>query len=136
MAKNEHKKKKKPQKEYISCAINSKSSRVDRESGKRAQNDQELDRKILGSPCDERTKFKVVFYAPRVKTPRELAQEFYWCDEHSFYAMQVPFNEARDFALASFTFKDADPEVFNFLPRVRRAQKAAMRYVQWLALSK
>lgn len=95
-----------------------------------------MDRQIIGSPCDERARGNVVFYAPRVKTPNELAHEYYWCDEQSFYAMKVPFHEARDFALAVFTFQDADPDIFNFLPRVRRAQKAALRYAQWLVVSR
>jgi hypothetical protein len=123
---------KKSHKKYLSCAANGKSSQMDRENSQTPDGIKKLRRSIVGEPCAEnaRKTLTVIVRIPRHK--RELAQEFYWCDERSFYEMQVPFEDARDFALASYSFVDIIPDIHKFLIRVREAQKAARNYCAWL----
>jgi len=79
--------------------------------------------------------FKLAVAASKLRPAKDLANEFYWCDQRSFYEMQVPYEEAKAFAEASFTFLDNNPDVFNFLPRVRQAQKEAKKYCFWIEKS-
>jgi hypothetical protein len=127
--------KKKSHKKYLSCAANSKSHKMDRESSQTLEGQQKLYRSAVGEPCHDNSRKQVVVLQRIPRGKRELAQEFYWCDERSFYEMQVPFEDARDFALASFTFVDIVPDVHNFLIRVRQAQKAARNYCAWIVAS-
>jgi hypothetical protein len=60
----------------------------------------------------------------------ELARQFYWCDELSFYKMRTPLNEAMAFAEAHYDFRDDMPDVPKFLPRLRIAQEHAANYVR------
>lgn len=131
MVKHE-KKKKKPIAKHLPRAIDRRASPVARPAPRAIRAKQELHSEGLGEPCSDKNARGVAFYPKVKKDNLRLAKEFYWCDERSFYEMQVPLEEAKQFALASFTFKDADPDIFNFLPRVRRAQKAALRYCAWL----
>jgi hypothetical protein len=129
---NHEKKKKIPPKNNVSRPTHNRSSPMDRPHGPGLQNKQKLDSKGPGRPCSDKTSRGVAFYPKVKKDNLRLAKEFYWCDERSFYEMGVPLEEAKQFALASYTFQDADPEVLNFLPRVRQAQKAALQYCAWL----
>jgi hypothetical protein len=126
------KKKKKPVKEHLPRATDSRASQVARPAPCSIRAKQELHSEGLGKPCSTKNARGVAFYPKVVKDDLRLAKEFYWCDERSFYEMQVSLEEAKQFALAAFSFQDADPEIFNFLPRVRRAQKAARQYCAWL----
>ena len=126
------KKKKKPIAKHLPRATDSRASQVARPDPCSVRAKQELHSEGLGKPCSNKNARGVAFYPKIVKDNLRLAKEFYWCDERSFYEMGVPLEEAKQFALASFTFKDADPEIFNFLPRVRRAQKAVLQYCAWL----
>ena len=127
---------KKTHKEYISCAIDRKSGGLDSSNGQGLQNNKKLDSKIIGRPCSANSRGNVVYYPPAVKALSELAREFYWCDEQSFHQMRVPYKEAWAFAQASYTFLDAAPDIFNFLTRVRVAQRHARRYCSWMELHK
>jgi len=130
--KHEKKQKKKQVKKHLPCSTDSRSSGVARPAPRPIRDKQELHHEGIGNPCAEKTRRGVAFYPKVVKDNLRLAKEFYWCDERSFYEMKVSLEEAKQFALASFTFQDADPEIHNFLPRVRRAQIAAMQYCAWL----
>lgn len=132
MGPKHEKKKKIPPKKHLSRPAHAGASKVAGQPGGEARAQQKLDHAGIGSPCSEKKLRGVAFYPKVVKDNLRLAKEYYWCDERSFYEMQVPFEEAAQFALASFNFQDADPEIFNFLPRVRRAQIAAKRYCSWL----
>lgn len=63
----------------------------------------------------------------------ELARNFYWCDELDFYKMRSPVREIIAFCNHSYTLEDALPDVFNFLPRLKSAQKHAKRYLEYRA---
>ena len=131
MVKHE-KKKKKPVKEHLSRAANSRAGQVARPAPRPIRGIKELHHEGIGQPCADKNTRGVAFYPKVVKDNLRLAKEFYWCDERSFYEMKVPLEEAQQFARASFTFQDADPEIHNFLPRVRQAQKEARQYCAWL----
>jgi hypothetical protein len=135
MGKNE-KTKKKYEEKHISRPAHRTAGCLDRANGARKSGDKKLDSTQVTQLRAEDALRKLAFYAPRLKTPKELADEFYWCDERSFFDMRVPYQEAKAFATASFTFLDNNQDVFNFLPRVRRAQKAAARYCFWLEMSR
>ncbi len=60
----------------------------------------------------------------------ELARQFYWCDELSFYKMRTPLNEAMAFAEALYDFRDDMPEIPKFLDRLQAAQEHAASYVR------
>lgn len=132
MGSKHEKSKKIPPKNHLPRPAKQRAGPVDRNDGERDRHEQELDSETRNLLRPTSGKNRVVFYPKPIKDNLRLAKEFYWCDERSFYEMQVPLEEAKQFALASFTFKDADPDIFNFLPRVRRAQKAALRYCTWL----
>lgn len=133
MAGPKHEKtKKSPAKKHISRPVKRRTSGMDREDGPRVPDQQKLDCTRPGRACSDKNRRGIVFFEKVKKAPIELAKEFYWCDERSFYEMQVPLEDAKAFALASFSFLDANPEIHNFLPRVRRAQLAARQYCAWL----
>lgn len=132
MGSKHEKSKKTPPKNNLSRPAKQRASPVAGSNGQRNRDEQKLDYEARDLLRASSGKNRVVFYPKPIKDNLRLAKEFYWCDERSFYEMQVPLEEAKQFALASFTFKDADPDIFNFLPRVRRAQKAALRYCAWL----
>ena len=129
---NHEKKKKNPPKNHLPRPIDPRAGRVDRSNGKRSRDLKKLDNEARDLIRPASGKNSVVFYPKVRKDNISLAKEFYWCDERSFYEMKVPFEEAKQFALASYTFQDADPEIYNFLPRVRKAQKEALQYCVWL----
>jgi len=63
----------------------------------------------------------------------ELARNYYWCDELDFYKMRSPVREIIAFCNHSYTLEDVLPDVFNFLPRLKSAQKHAKRYFEYRA---
>lgn len=132
MGSKHEKGKKTPTKDNMPRKAQQRAGPVDRKNGQRNRDEQELGHETRDLLRPASGKNRVVFYPKPVKDNLRLAKEFYWCDERSFYEMQVPFDEAKQFALASYSFQDADPEIFSFLPRVRRAQEEARRYCAWL----
>ena len=69
------------------------------------------------------------------RKPKEvLAREFYWCDEHDFYLMDVPTHEAGAFAEQVYGPEDALLDVYKFFPRIWQAQEAARRYLYFRLL--
>ena len=60
---------------------------------------------------------------------KELARQFYWCDEHDFYMMRPPPQEVLSFCNHVYAEEDILDDVLHFLPRVEAAQRAGWRYL-------
>lgn len=61
----------------------------------------------------------------------ELARNYYWCDELDFYKMRSPVREILAFCNHVYTTEDILPDVFNFLARVKSAQRHGKRYMEY-----
>ena len=68
---------------------------------------------------------------------KELARNFYWCDELDYHRMHPPVRELLAFANSDYSSpEDVLLDVLNFFPRIKSAQKHAISYLLWRGLIK